>query len=113
MKNALNNQVSMLGDMFLWLVANLKQGVIYFIKQALPPNISAGSVSTDSKSLFINGLPLVYCWISCVSVSTEIIVPNKIMHLQIWMNHEPIDYKLIQEYKDFVQFEPYIDILSK
>ena len=47
MKNALNNQVGMLGDMFLWLVANLKQGVIYFIKQALPPNISAGSVSSD------------------------------------------------------------------
>ena len=35
----------MLGDMFLWPVANLKQGVIYFIKQALTPNISAGSVS--------------------------------------------------------------------
>ena len=34
MKNALNNQVGMLGDMFLWLLANLKQGVIYFIKQA-------------------------------------------------------------------------------
>ena len=33
MKNALNNQVGMLGDMFLCLVANLKQGVIYFIKQ--------------------------------------------------------------------------------
>ena len=46
MKNALNNQVGMRGDMFLWLVANLKQGVIYFIKQALPPNISAGSVIT-------------------------------------------------------------------
>ena len=45
MKNGSNNQVGMLGDMFLWLVANLKQGVIYFIKQALPPNISAGSVS--------------------------------------------------------------------
>ena len=45
MKNASNNQVGMLGDMFLWLVANLKQGVIYFIKQALPPNISAGSVT--------------------------------------------------------------------
>ena len=45
MKNALNNQVGMLGDRFLWLVADLKQGVIYFIKQALPPNISAGSVS--------------------------------------------------------------------
>ena len=34
----------MFGDMFLWLVANLKQGVIYFIKQALPPNKSARSV---------------------------------------------------------------------
>ena len=34
MKNAINNQVGMLGNMFLWLVANLKQGVIYFIKQA-------------------------------------------------------------------------------
>ena len=44
MKNALNNQVGVLGDMFLWLLANLKQGVIYFIKQAIPPNISAGSV---------------------------------------------------------------------
>ena len=33
MKNALNNQVGMLGDMILWLVANLKQGGIYFIKQ--------------------------------------------------------------------------------
>ena len=44
MQNALNNQVGMLDDMFLWLVANLKQGVIYFIKQALPPNKSAGSV---------------------------------------------------------------------
>ena len=32
MKNALNNQVGMLGDMFLWLVANLKPGGIYFIK---------------------------------------------------------------------------------
>ena len=48
MKNALNNQVGMLGNMFLWLVANLKQGIIYFIKQALPPNISAGSVSKSS-----------------------------------------------------------------
>ena len=44
MKNAFNNQVGMLGDMFLWLVANLKQGVIYFIKQAIPRNKSAGSV---------------------------------------------------------------------
>ena len=45
MKNALNNQVGMLGDMFLWSVANLKQGAIYFIEQALPPNKSAGSVT--------------------------------------------------------------------
>ena len=42
MKNALNNQVGMLGDMFLWLVANLKQGVIYFIKQALPQTFQPG-----------------------------------------------------------------------
>ena len=34
MKNAFNNQVGMLGDMFLWLVANLMKGGIYFIKQA-------------------------------------------------------------------------------
>ena len=51
MKNALNNQVGMLGDMFLWLVANLKQGVIYFIKQALPPNKSAGSVLCQNRNL--------------------------------------------------------------
>ena len=45
MKNALNNQVGMLGDMFLRLVANLKQGVIYFKKKTgTPLNISAGSV---------------------------------------------------------------------
>ena len=41
MKFALNNQVGMLGDMFLWLVANLKQGVIYFIKQAFGNDILA------------------------------------------------------------------------
>ena len=41
MKNALNNQVGMLGDMFLWLIANLKQGVIYFIKQACGNDILA------------------------------------------------------------------------
>ena len=41
MKNALNNQVGMLDDMFLWLVANLKQGVIYFIKQACGNDILA------------------------------------------------------------------------
>ena len=40
-KNALNNQVGMLGDMFLWFVANLKHGVIYFIKQACGNDILA------------------------------------------------------------------------
>ena len=50
MKNALNNQMGMLDDMFLWLVANLKQGGIYFIKQALPPNKSAGSVGCPEMS---------------------------------------------------------------
>ena len=69
MKNALNNQVGMLGDMFLRLVANLKQGVIYFIKQALPPNISAGSVGSSENPgvpVLFGGhnpikLPLNYC----------------------------------------------------
>ena len=51
MRNALNNQVGMLGDIFLWVGANLKQGVIYFIKQALPPNISAGSVELMALSI--------------------------------------------------------------
>ena len=45
----------MLGDVFLWLVANLKQGVIYFIKQALPPNKSAGSVSEPYNFEFLVG----------------------------------------------------------
>ena len=45
MKNALNNQEGMLGDMFLWLVANLKQGVIYFIKQACGNDILASVYS--------------------------------------------------------------------
>ena len=42
MKNVLNNQVGMLGDMLFWLVANLKQGVIYFIKQACGNDKRAG-----------------------------------------------------------------------
>ena len=46
MKNALNNQVGMLGDIFLWLVANLKQGVIYFIKQACDNDILASVYSS-------------------------------------------------------------------
>ena len=41
MKNAWNNQVGMLGNMFLWLVANLKQGVIYFLKQACGNDVLA------------------------------------------------------------------------
>jgi len=49
MKNALNNQVGMLGDMFLWLVANLKQGVIYFIKQACGNDILASVYSRNSQ----------------------------------------------------------------
>ena len=48
MKNALNNQVGMLGDMFLWLVANLKQGVIYFIKQACGNDILASVYTPEN-----------------------------------------------------------------
>ena len=51
MKNALNNQVGMLGDMFLWLVANLKQGVIYFIKQACGNEIMPSVYHQSSGSL--------------------------------------------------------------
>ena len=41
MKNALNNQVGMLGNKFLWLEEDLKQGAIYFIKQACGNDIWA------------------------------------------------------------------------
>ena len=44
----------MLGNMFLWLEANLKQGVIYFIKQALPPNKAAGSVSKLTEEIHVS-----------------------------------------------------------
>ena len=53
MKNAINNQVGMLGDMFLWLVANLKQGVIYFIKQVCGNDKRAGVYRT----IFLNDRP--------------------------------------------------------
>ena len=41
--------------MFLWLLANLKEGVIYFIKQALPLNKSAGSVPVFIQKSFHSG----------------------------------------------------------
>ena len=45
----------MLGGMFLWLVANLKQGVIYFIKQALPPKqISRECIESKILILFFS-----------------------------------------------------------
>ena len=49
----------MLGDLFLWLVANLKQGVIYFIKQACGNDILASvyvydSMITENDSLLDN-----------------------------------------------------------
>ena len=52
MKNAINNQVGMFGDMFLWLVANLKQGVIYFIKQP-PKQISRECTHLFNRLIFI------------------------------------------------------------
>ena len=51
MKNALNNQVGMLGYMFLWLVANLKLGVIYFIKQACGNDKRAGVYLSSDRDL--------------------------------------------------------------
>ena len=43
MKNALTNQVDMLGDMFLWLVANLKLKTmsIYLVKKTCGNDILA------------------------------------------------------------------------
>ena len=62
MKNALNNQVGMLGDMFLWLVANLKQGVIYFIKQGGGNHKIAWVYLNDRRFLVILTLcPLYKC----------------------------------------------------
>ena len=69
MKNALNNQVGMLGDMYLWLVANLKQGVIYFIKQALPPNISARSVYPLDRTKWYSS---VQAQITCANSTTTL-----------------------------------------
>ena len=48
MKNALSNQVGMLGDMFLWRVASLMQGVIYFIKQACGNDILASVYEVEA-----------------------------------------------------------------
>ena len=64
MKNALNNQVGMLDNMFLWLVANLKQGVIYFIKQACGNDILASvyaspilpHILNEAAKILIHGL---------------------------------------------------------
>ena len=39
----------MLGDMFLWLVANLKQGVIYFINRHSPQTFQPGVYNGASK----------------------------------------------------------------
>ena len=52
MKNALNNQVGMLGGMFLWLVANLKQGVIYFIKQTCGNEIMPSVYKADGNTYY-------------------------------------------------------------
>ena len=73
MKNALKTQVGMLGDMFLWLVANLKQGGIYFIKQALPPKqisreciIVAFTVKTAASSSRVYNAASMVASLTCV-----------------------------------------------
>ena len=43
----------MLGDMFLWLVANLKQGVIYLVKQACGNDILASVYIFEAQKLWI------------------------------------------------------------
>ena len=75
MKNAIKNQVGMLNDMFLWPVANLKQGVIYFIKQALPPNISAESVGIRKSSTMVWILNQNAIWKFCFDI-----LINRVLH---------------------------------
>ena len=60
MKNALNNQVSMFGDMFLWLAANLKQGGIYFIKQACGNEIMPSVYRVKLIHSFISETTILY-----------------------------------------------------
>ena len=113
MKNALNNQVGMLGDMFLWLVANLKQGVIYFIKQALPPNISAGSVlfKRSSEENHQGIIPLQHCNITKISSESEI--PDAIGYLFVIINQPPIwlNYT-IDNYSCLANTNQLIDIVA-
>ena len=71
-KNAINNQVGMLGDMFLWLVANLKQGVIYFIKLACSNDVLA-SVYLPSANIKKNHIfKLIFFSILTFSIIEEI-----------------------------------------
>ena len=60
MKNALNNQVGMSGDMFFWLVANLKQGGIYLIKQACGNDILASVYSSPLLQLHTIAVEIYY-----------------------------------------------------
>ena len=57
MKNTINNQAGMLGDMFLGLVANLKQGVIYFIKQACGNEIMPSVYTVCNYTVVISSWP--------------------------------------------------------
>ena len=68
MKNALNNQLGMLGDMFLWLVANLKQGGHLLHKSGTPPKqISRECISEDPEG---------DCWNWNYSKATSILKTN-------------------------------------
>ena len=58
----------MLGEMFLWLVANLKQGVIYFIKQALPLTFQPGVYVYHNK---LRGLHLLSQIVKNLSIKTD------------------------------------------
>ena len=68
----------MLGDMFLWLVANLKQGVIYFIKQALPPNISAGSVHINYALSYFFRQPMILAQFAFLKGTLQSELPSRV-----------------------------------
>ena len=77
MKNSLNNQVGILGDMFLWLVANLKQGVIYLIKQTCGNDILA--------SVYVHKPYILHCILYCGFFPWDLLLRPKLTSIvQYW-----------------------------
>ena len=108
MKNALNNQVGMLGDMFLWLVANLKQGVIYFIKQALPPNKSAGSVYSWAPNKWVYSISIFDCFTILLALFPPYLICKFSTLLVYWaLFSTQLIYLALLFYEIYLKYPPY------